>query len=133
MAKETEGARLFARYLAEQNILAQPDYDWEHTDKRPDYRIDHATAGPIVVEIKDVCRLPLKTSGVFDSYKVIRQHIHGARPQLSPFKDFPCIVVLWAMHASPDVNLSAPRTMLSAMYGDFAFSFPVDLSTGRGG
>jgi hypothetical protein len=37
---------------------------------------------------------------VYDPYAAIRVHIAAAREQFKPFKGFPCVLVLYAVHDS---------------------------------
>ena len=131
MSELTVGEQLFAVYLETEHMQATREYQWSHTTKRPDYRYDHATAGPIIIEQKDICLPALMTSGAFDPYAAIRSHIHAARVQFKPFKDYPCVLVLFTENHSPLVDLSTPRVMLGAMYGDLGFKLPYSPALGH--
>lgn len=71
------------------------------------------------------------TSGAFDSYAAIRSHIHAARVQFKPFKEYLCVLVLFTDNHSPLVDLSNSRVMLGAMYGDLGFKIPYSPTLGH--
>lgn len=131
MSDLTAGEQLFAVYLETQHMQAVREYQWSHTTKRPDYRYDHPVAGTIIIEQKDICIPPPRTSGAFDSYAAIRSHIHAARVQFKPFKEYPCVLVLFTDTHSPLVDLSNARVMLGAMYGDLGFKIPYSPTLGH--
>ena len=131
MSKPTAGELLFAEYLQKHGLQADREYAWQHTPKRPDYRYVHPTAGPIVIEQKDIFLAPPQGAGSYDPYAAIRSHIAAAREQFKPFKGYPCVLVLYAVNESPFVPLSDPIAMLRAMYGDVGFKLPFNPALGH--
>ena len=131
MSAPTAGELLFADYLQRHGIRADREYQWGHTAKRPDYRYVHSTAGPVVIEQKDIMLAPPRRAGVYDPYAALREHIAAAREQFKPFKGFPCVLVLYAVYDSPLVPLSDPTAVLGAMYGDMGFKLPFNPELGH--
>ena len=130
MNSKTEGELLFEEYLATQQMVAKYEPSHSHTNRRPDFVIDHPIAGDLIVEVKDIYVAPPRGFGVLDMYGPIRSHIHAAREQFKPFKDYICILVLTAAEGS-FIDLSSPTSMLGAMYGDIGFSISFDPDLGH--
>jgi hypothetical protein len=129
MNSKTVGELLFEEYLATQNIAAEHAPSHSHTNRRPDFVIDHP-AGRLIAEVKDIYVAPPRGAGVLDMYGPVRSHIDAAKAQFQPFKNDICILVLKASEGS-FIDLSNPTSMLGAMYGNVGFTLPFDPELGR--
>lgn len=131
MNQKSPGELAFEEYLSSQGIVFEHEPPLSFTNKLVDYVVRHPTHGKIYFEVKDInCSWPAASIGAFDPYEPIRSHIEEGQRK---FKDFPeelCALVLFAPPGS-FVHME-PHVMLGAMYGNFGWSIPVDLTSGAG-
>ncbi len=83
-----------------------------------------------IFDVKEFELRPIPTGLFFrDPYARIREKINYVRKQFKYFKDRSCCLVLYSF--DPMVELYDWIIMLSAMYGDFGLSIPVDTEKGE--
>jgi len=130
---KTESETLFEAYLNASGLI---NYVFEKaiegTSARPDYAL-WFQGREILFEVKEFHATPEDFrwgGGAYDPYGPIREKIEAGRKKFKDLRGRCCALVLYNRE-KPLVDLSW-QFIYAAMLGNLAYSFPVDLRTGKG-
>ena len=129
MNRKNDGELLFEEYLQSQGLEFEYEPEIPGTNNKIDYVIEHA-GEPVYLEVKQIYVEPPRGAPVWNAYPPIRNHI---RDGVKQFKNLPNTINAPVFVAAPGsfIDLSAPHTMLDAMYGDLVFGVPFNTATGE--
>jgi hypothetical protein len=122
----TDSERYFGIYL---NRCRLPfEYERPVGSKRPDFFVEHPSAGPIVVEVHEFTPPPSPPeAGAVDPYEHIRRAIEQKRAQGRGAKGKSPYVLALYSHGWPILDV---RTVTGAMFGNIAVRMPFSSVSG---